>query len=182
MPDEPEKPDEPIEKDAAEAQPDEPEDDEEFDEFEDYEVGEPEGGHAYTTAEFHNVIHKQIVNATLETLSASKLDWVLVEPFLRAARDMCRGDFRRTGRVEIHGAAQQDDAWVDAEEAYVSVSVADQDDGTEWLTETWWLSDLVLAGGDPAQVRDAVRALERTVAKLNTWLDSNQTKGPDEAG
>ena len=182
MPDEPETPDDPAREEEPAAPPDEPEQDKEFDEFEDYDVGEPDGGHAYSTAEFHNVIHKQIVNATLETLADTKLDWVLIEPFLRAARDMCRGDFRGTGRVEIHGAAQQGDAWVDAEEAYVSVSVADQDDGTEWLSETWWLSDLVLAGGDPAQVRDAVRALERSIAKLNAWLETPQTKGPDEAG
>ncbi|HEX8644062.1 MAG TPA: hypothetical protein VF702_09140 [Allosphingosinicella sp.] len=146
----------------------------------------------YTTSEFHNVVQKQIVNATYETLVESKLHWDLIEPFLRAARDVCRGDFRRTGRVEVHGVVAEGEGWADAEEAYLSVAIADQDDGREWLSQTWWLSDLVLAGGEPAQVREAARALERTVARLDAWLaeqgasggDGVATKqeGPDEGG
>ena len=52
---------------------------------------------------------------------------------------------------------------------------------SEWLAKTWWLSDIVLAGADPAEVREAARALERTTAKLDAWLSANE-KGPDEAG
>ena len=152
--------------------------------FEDY---QDEDELALTTAEFHNVIQKQIVNATYETLVETKLHWAVVEPFLQAARDMCRGDFRRTGRVQVHGAVAEGDGWADAEEAYLSVSIADQDDGREWLSETWWLSDLVLAGADPARVREAARALERSVAKLDAWLESGdrdggEAKGPGEGG
>lgn len=135
----------------------------------------------YTTSDFHNVIQKQVVNATYETLIETKLHWGLIEPFLHAAREMCRSDFRRTGRVRIHGTAAEGEGWTDAEEAYVSLSIADQDDGEEWLSQTWWLSDLVLASGDPAQVREAASALERTKAKLDAWLADNE-KGPDEAG
>lgn len=135
----------------------------------------------YTTSDFHNVVQKQVVNAAYETLIESKLHWELVEPFLHAAREVCRGDFRRTGRVEIHGIAASGDGWTDAEEAYLSLSIADQDDGREWLSQTWWLSDLVLAGGDPARVREAARALERSVAKLDLWLAEHE-KGPGEAG
>jgi hypothetical protein len=140
--------------------------------FEDYAVDGEEAG--YSTADFHNVVQKQIVHAAYETLVETKLHWELVEPFLHAARDVCRGDFRRTGRVELHGVVAEGDGWVDAEEAYLSLSIADQDDGREWLSETWWLSDLVLAGGDPAQVREAARALERSVARLNAWLAENE--------
>jgi hypothetical protein len=140
---------------------------------------------AYTTSEFHNVIQKQIIGATYEMMVESKLPWEVVEPFLRASRDMFRGDFERTGRVAIHGVAAggEDGEWVDAEEAYLSLSVADQDDGRDWLSETWWLSDLVIAEGDPTRVREAARALERSVAKLDAWLAANDspTKGPDDA-
>jgi hypothetical protein len=152
--------------------------------------GEDEGGEpetfAYSTAEFHNVIQKQIIGATYEMMVESKLPWEVVEPFLRASRDMFRGDFERTGRVAIHGVAAgaEDGQWVDSEEAYLSLSVADQDDGRDWLSETWWLSDLVIADGDPARVREAARALERSVAKLDAWLAANdpQAKGPDDGG
>jgi hypothetical protein len=141
---------------------------------EDY--GEEDG---YTTSEFHNVVQKQIVNATYETLVETKLHWELIEPFLRAARDVCLGDFRRTGRVEVHGVVAEGEGWTDAEEAYLSLSIADQDDGREWLSQTWWLSDVVLAGGDARQVREAARALERTVARLDAWLAEQETAAPD---
>ena len=145
-------------------------------------AGPPEyDADGYTTSDFHNVVQKQVLNATYETLVETKMHWALVEPFLHAAREICIGDFRRTGSVRIHGVAADGEAWVDAEEAYVSLSIADQDDGHEWLSETWWLSDLILAGGDPARVREAARALERTVAKLDSWL-ATQSEGPDEAG
>ena len=140
-----------------------------------------EGADGYTTSDFHNLVQKHIVNATYETLVETKLHWELIEPFLLAAREICRGDFRRTGRVGIHGAAAAGEGWAQAEEAYVSLSIADQDDGQEWLSQTWWLSDLVIAEADPARVRDAARALERTVAKLDLWLEAN-AKGPDESG
>lgn len=146
--------------------------------FEDYSADDASG---YTTAEFHNVVQKQIVNATYETLVETKLHWELVEPFLHAARDVCRGDFRRTGRVEVHGVVAEGESWADAEEAYLSLSIADQDDGREWLSETWWLSDLVIAGGDPKQVREAARALERSVARLDAWLAEQGADGGGEA-
>lgn len=135
----------------------------------------------YTTSDFHMVVQKQVLNATYETLVETKLHWGLVEPFLHAAREICRGDFHRTGRVQVHGVVADGEGWADSEEAYFSLSIADQDDGTEWLSQTWWLSDVVLASGDPAQVREAARALERTVAKLDAWLDA-QEKGPGEGG
>jgi hypothetical protein len=152
--------------------------------FEAYQDPSDEPVHAYTTAEFHNVVQKHIVGATYEMMVESKFPWELVEPFLRASRDMFRGDFERTGRLGIHGVTGEGDSWIDAEEAYVSLSVADQDNGREWLSETWWLSDLVLAEADPRRVREAARALGRTVAKLDAWLNANdpeQAKGPDDA-
>jgi hypothetical protein len=166
--------------DDAALPPKQPEDEfEDFGEEEPYAAPDADGG--YSSSDFHNVIQKQIVNATYETLVETKLHWGLVEPFLHAAREMCRGDFQRTGRIRVHGAAAEGEGWVEAEEAYVSLSIADQDDGQEWLSQTWWLSDIVLAGADPAQVREAARALERTTAKLDAWLSANE-KGPDEDG
>lgn len=150
--------------------------------FEDYAEAPAEEQPGYTTAEFHNVVQKQIVNATYEALVETKLHWELIEPFLHAARDVCRGDFKRTGRIEVHGTVAEGEAFAEAEEAYLSLSIADQDDGREWLSETWWLSDLVLAGADQRQVREAARALERSVARLDAWLAEQDAKGPDEDG
>ena len=160
---------------------DEPLEPEETTEFEDR-GDEPDGEGGYTTADFHNVVHKQIMNATFETLAATKLEWAAVEPFLRAAREMCRGDFERTGRIEIHAMTGEEDERSEAEEAYLGLSIADQDDGEEWLAQTWWLSDLVLAEPEPERVRETVRALERSIAKLEAWLESAQAKGRGEAG
>ena len=144
---------------------------------------EPEQGEdGYSTADFHTVVHKQIVNATFETLASAKLDWAVVEPFLNAAREICRGDFERTGRAEIHGVAERDGTMAEAEEAYVSFSIADQENGTEWLSATWWLSDAALASADPERVREAARAIARSLATLEAWLESNDAKGPDGHG
>lgn len=137
---------------------------------------------AYTLADFHNVVQKQVLNATYETLIEAKLDWELVEPFLHAAREVCRGDFVRTGRVGVHGVVGEGDGWSEAEEAYLSLSIADQEDGGEWLSRTWWLSDLVLAEADPKQVREAVGAIERSLGKMKAWLADQEAKGPAADG
>ena len=63
-----------------------------------------------------------------------------------------------------------DGQWVEAGEAYLGISVSDRDEGEEWLSDTWWLSEIAIAEEDPDQVRAIVRALERTIAKLNLWL------------
>jgi hypothetical protein len=144
-------------------------------------AGEDEHSYELNTAEFYNIVHKQIIHTTVETLSAAKLDWSLVEPFLNAARDVCRGDFAQTGRVEIHGVTGEAGALEEAEEAFVGLTVADQDTGAEWLSETWFLSDLVLQTGDAARVREAARALERSVARLDRWLADHDEQGPGEA-
>ena len=128
-----------------------------------------------TTGDFHNVAQKQILNAVFAILSDTKMSWELVEPFLAAARDVVLGDIEETAQVRIH-TVQQDDkgGWVEAEEAYLGISVSDRDTGDEWLSDTWWLSELAIAEDDPEQVRAIIRALERTNAKLTAWL---QDKG-----
>jgi len=142
----------------------------------------------YTTADFHNVVQKQVLNAVYETLAAGKMDWELIAPFLEAAREICRGDFRQAASIRLHTVRAESDAWVDAEEAYLGISVADRDDGKAWLSETYWLSDIAKAEEDPEQVRRIVAALERSVAKLNAWLaerpagEDPMEKGPAESG
>ena len=128
-----------------------------------------------TSSDFHNVAQKQILNAVFAILSDTKMSWELVEPFLAAARDVALGDLAETAQVRIH-TVQQDDpgGWVPAEEAYLGISVSDRDSGEEWLSDTWWLSELAIAEDDPEQVRAIVHGLERTIAKLNAWL---QEKG-----
>jgi hypothetical protein len=123
-----------------------------------------------TTADFHTVAQKQILNAVFAVLADSKMDWALIAPFLETAREICLGDFEETGRVRLHVLRAEGDTWVDAEEAFLGISVSDRDDGAEWLSETYWLSDIATADGDPAQVRAIAQGLERSLAKINAWL------------
>ena len=136
----------------------------------------------FTSADFHNVVQKQVLNAVYETLANTKLDWALAAPFLEAARDICRADFRNAASIRLHTVRAEGDAWVDAEEAYLGITVADRDDGREWLSETWWLSDIAKADQDPEQVRRIVGALERTIARLNAWLETPEGEGPTKSG
>ena len=117
---------------------------------------------------------KQILNAVFAILSDTKMSWELVEPFLAAARDVVLGDIEETAQVRLHTVKQDDQAgWVEAEEAYLGISVSDRDTGEEWLSDTWWLSELAIAEDDPDQVRAIIHALERTKAKLDAWLRDN---------
>jgi hypothetical protein len=125
----------------------------------------------FTSGDFHNVAQKQILNAVFAILSDTKMEWHLVEPFLAAARDVLLGDIEETAQVRLHSIQQDAEGnWVDSEEAYLGISVSDRDRGEEWLSDTYWLSELAIAEEDPEQVRAIVRALERTIGKLNDWL------------
>ena len=136
----------------------------------------------FTTAEFHNVVQKQIVHAVYETLAGGKLDWDLIVPFLDAAREICRNDFREASRIRLHTVRAEGEDWVEAEEAYLGIAVADRDDGQDWLSETYWISDSALADRDPEQVRRIAAALERSLGKINAWLAEQEKKGgPDES-
>ena len=124
----------------------------------------------FTSGDFHNVAQKQIVHAAYETLAAEKLDWELIAPFLDAARAVCRGDFRENGRIGFHSLRAEGEDWVEAEEAFLGIAIADRESGEEWLAETYWVSDIVTAADDPGQVRRTVAALERSLAKVRSWL------------
>lgn len=123
-----------------------------------------------TSADFHTVAQKQIMNAVFAALAESKMEWSLIAPFLDTAREVCAGDFQENARIRLHTMRAEGEAWVEAEEAFLGISVADRDEGAEWLSETYWLSDIATADGDREQVKAIVAALERTVAKLNDWL------------
>jgi hypothetical protein len=133
-----------------------------------------------TTGDFHNVAQKQVLNAVFATLADNKMDWAVVEPFLDAAREVCIGDFEENGRIRLHTMRAEGKNWVEAEEAFLGISVADRDTGEEWLSETYWLSDVATVEGDREEVKAIVAALERTVAKLNSWLASGETGGSAE--
>jgi hypothetical protein len=135
----------------------------------------------FTTGDFHMFAQKQILNATFSTLAETKMDWALVAPFLEAAREVCAGDIEETARLRIHTLRGEGDEWVEAEEAYLGITVNDRDTGEEWLSETYWLSEIATADNDPAQVREIVRALERTIAKINRWLETNAAGDSTEA-
>jgi hypothetical protein len=136
---------------------------------------------AFSSGEFHNVIQKQIAHAALVTLTDNKMNWELIEPFLEAARSICRGDFEAGGQVQIHSVTADGDDWVEAEEAFIGVSAMDQDDGNVWLSETYWLSDVLTASGDPEQVRASLRAIERSMARVNEWLAAQEAAPPGDA-
>jgi hypothetical protein len=136
----------------------------------------------YTSAEFHADVHKHMVNVAVSTLADTKLDWAQLEPFLEAGRSICRDDIRLNGRIAIHGVEARDEALVEAEEAYLSISVRDREDGTEWLSQSYWLSDLALADQEPERVRSALAAIERSAAKLREWLAARSDAENNDAG
>jgi hypothetical protein len=123
-----------------------------------------------TTGDFHNIAQKQIMNAVFATLADSKMSWEVIEPFLAAARDVLLGDIEETAQVRLHTVHEVDGAWVEADEAYLGISVSDRDEGDEWLSDTWWLSEIATADDDPEQVRATIAALHKTIAKLDQWL------------
>ena len=138
---------------------------------------EPDDDAPVTAGDFHNIAQKQIMNAVFATLSEAKMGWNLVEPFLEAGRAVCAGEFAENGRVSLHTMQAEGETWVEAEEAFIGISVADRDDNEEWVGATWWLSDIATADADRAEVQAVVAALERTIAKLNAWLESGGTAG-----
>lgn len=123
----------------------------------------------FTTNDFHTVVHKQIVSAVGDILAGTKLDWKQFAPFLGAARDLARADFAEAN-VRLHALHDMDGALAEAEEAFLGISVHDRDDGGAWLSDTYWVSDIAIQDDDPAQARAVVQALERSIAKINTWI------------
>lgn len=160
--------------------------------LEEMEEEEEEEAAPFTAADFHAVAQKQLAFMAAELLGQAKLPWSMVEPLLDAARALVADELREAGRIRLHTLRAQGDSWVDAEEAFLGIEIPDRDTGAPWLSETWWLSDIATADGDPDEVRAIVRALERTIGRLNDWLDEHggpggkgESKPPepaDEAG
>jgi len=136
-------------------------------------IGEPDTptDGPLTIGEFHEIAQKQIMNAVFAVLAEGKMEWALIAPFLEAGRELCLGDFEETGRVRLHTLRAEGDDWVEAEEAFLGITVSDRNSGEEWLSETYWLSDVALADPDPEKVRAIAAALERSLAKINLWLE-----------
>jgi hypothetical protein len=127
---------------------------------------------ALTAGDFHTIAQKQIMNAVFATLSEAKMPWTLVAPFLEAAREVCAGDFAENGRITLHTMRAEGETWVEAEEAFLGIAVADRETGEDWLAETYWLSDVATAGANREDVQAVIAGLERTIAKLNLWLEN----------
>lgn len=132
----------------------------------------------YTSAEFHDDVQKQLASIVTAALADTKLEWSQVAPFLDAARAICRDDVLLNGRFVLHGLEESDEGLTQADEAFVTVSVRDREDGTEWLSQSYWLSDIVLSDQDTDRVRSAVAGMERTVERLKTWLDEQKKVEP----
>jgi hypothetical protein len=137
--------------------------------------------HAFGNAEFHAVAQKQLAHAAQQAIGNAKLNWETVAPLLEAARAICRADICEGASIRLHTEQEEAGNWVEAEEAFLGISLADRDDGTEWLSETWWISDLALAEEDPARINAIARALERSVARIDAWLAANEKGGGTEA-
>ena len=75
------------------------------------------------------------MNAVFATLAESKMPWNLVEPFLETGRAVCVGDFVENARIRIHTQRAEGESWVEAEEAFLGISVSDREDGQEWLSK-----------------------------------------------
>jgi hypothetical protein len=129
---------------------------------------------SYTHAQFLNDAQKQLVNTAIAALSERPLEWAQVAPFLEAARSVCRDDLRLNGNLAIHGLEYEGAELVPAEEAYLAISVRDREDQVEWLSQTFWMSDLALADRDPNRVRSAIAALERTLDRVKAWLAAEE--------
>ena len=145
------------------------------------ETDEDDDDSPLTVGDFHMVAQKQVLNAVFATLADSKMSWNLVAPFLEAGRAVCAGDFAETARVRIHTQRAEGETWVEAEEAFLGITVTDRDDGEEWLSETYWLSDLAIADGSRNEVEAVIAGLERTIAKLREWLANGGSGGSAEA-
>lgn len=133
----------------------------------------------YSRDQFLADVQKQLVSTAIGALSGAQLQWSQVAPLLSAARLICRDDVRLNGRVALHGVEYQGAELAASEEAYLSLSARDRDDGEEWLSHSYWLSDLALADEDPDRVRAAVAAIERSLDKLRDWLAAQEA--PSEA-
>lgn len=170
---------------VIEAEPDE-DGEEEQEAVDDYGYGPdgqgalPQADEAYDSRHFHVVTHKLIINTVFEALSEAKLDWELIAPFLESAREMTQADFDEA-HLRLHTVRAEGEEWVEAEEAYLGISVADRDSGEEWLSETYWLSELATAEDDPVQVRRIIAALERSIAKMRAWIAEKEAGGAAEA-
>ena len=178
--------DENMEDEPTALQPGEPGAEHDDDDYEDEEEEPPEGLHGpYSSEDFHNVTHKLVAHAVDETLRNTKLDWELVAPFLESAREMAHADFQdadvRIHTVRRDGQRDGADVYVEADEAYIGFSVADRDTGEEWLTATFWLSELAIEEDRPEQVRRIITALERSIAKMRAWIAEKETGGAAEA-
>ena len=134
----------------------------------------------YTSGNFHEDVQRQLISTAAAKLAESKVSWPQIAPFLDAGRAVCRDDLRLGGRVAIHGLEHAGDELVPADEAYLSLSASDRDSGVEWLSETYWLSDLALADEDPERVRAAIAGLERSVARLKDWLAERESDGTEQ--
>jgi len=134
----------------------------------------------YTSEHFHIVTHKLIKHAINELISDNKFDWEVIAPFLESAREMAQADFDEA-QFRLHTVRAEGDQWVEAEEAYLGVSIADRDSGEEWLSETFWLSELAIAEDDPEQVRRIIAGLERSIGKMREWIAEKEAGGAAEA-
>jgi hypothetical protein len=143
---------------------------------------EDEMAESLTSADFHIVVQKQLLNSVFDSLAKSKLDWTQIAPFAEAARQLCRGDFEATGRLRVHAVRAEGEAWVESEEAYVGLSVTDREEGKEWLNETWWLSDLITAENDREQAKKIVEALERSIVRIRQWIADGEDRDLPSTG
>jgi hypothetical protein len=125
----------------------------------------------YTLADFHHVVRKQLATAASSALADAKMRDSELDAILYSARALTAGELERDARLSLHGLdLGEDGELAPAEEAYLSVSAGGEHGEGEWLSLSYWLSDLALADRDPERVRATIAAIERSLAKLNAWL------------
>lgn len=135
----------------------------------------------YTLADFHHVVRKQLASAASAALADAKMRDSELDAILYSARALTAGELERNARLSLHGLdVGEDGELAPAEEAYLSVSAGGEHGEAEWLSLTYWLSDLALADRDPERVRAAVAAIERSLAKLTAWLAEQEAPAEPE--
>lgn len=134
----------------------------------------------YSLADFHHVVRKQLATAASAALADAKMRDSELDAILYSARALTAGELEQSARLALHGLdLGEDEALAPSDEAYLSVSAGGENGEAEWLSLSYWLSDLALADRDPERVRATVGAIERSLAKLNAWLAEQE--GPAEA-
>lgn len=135
----------------------------------------------YSIADFQNDARQRLATIAASAMAEHRIADGELKALIEAARNLCRDELIRNGRFALHGLDQDADGVVPSDEAYLSLAAAGPGEGRDWVSLTFWLSELALADRDPGRVRGVIAAIDRTQEKLRAWLAAEEAKLADEA-